>query len=119
MENIFQVLNLPFSLFEVYKIYFTNYNSLPQPFHSTIEDIYVANVDTDRGTRESVRFIDTEGLETDASALAPSSPSGVGGPREIARHWHSIADGFVVVYSVDDERSFQERINSSIPNFSK
>ena len=103
----------------MYKIYFTNYNSLPQPFHSTIEDIYVANVDTDRGTRESVRFIDTEGLETDASALAPSSPSGVGGPREIARHWHSIADGFVVVYSVDDERSFQERINSSIPNFSK
>ena len=23
------------------------------------------------------------------------------------RHWHGIADGFVVVYSVDDERSFQ------------
>lgn len=84
-----------------------------QPFHSTIEDIYVAWVDTDRGTRESIRFIDTEGLEADAAALAaavPSSPNsggGAGGPREIARHWHSIADGFVVVYSVDDERSFQ------------
>jgi len=77
------------------------------PFHSTIEDIYVANVDTDRGTREQLRFIDTEGLEADASALA-SPPGGAGGgPREIARHWHSIADGFVVVYSVDDERSFQ------------
>ena len=74
----------------------------------------MANVDTDRGTRERLRFIDTEGLEADASALAsPSSPGGsVSGPREIARHWHSIADGFVVVYSVDDERSFQERIES-------
>ena len=80
-----------------------------QPFHSTIEDIYVAYVDTDRGTRESIRFIDTEGLDADASTFASPSPS-AGGPREIARHWHSIADGFVVVYSVDDERSFQGRI---------
>ena len=91
-----------------------------QPFHSTIEDIYVAWVDTDRGTRESIRFIDTEGLEADAAALAaavPSSPNsggGPGGPREIARHWHSIADGFVVVYSVDDERSFQVGITCHV-----
>ena len=73
----------------------------------------MANVDTDRGTRERLRFIDTEGLEADASALAsPPGGAGGGGPREITRHWHSIADGFVVVYSVDDERSFQGRIKS-------
>nr|CAD7443469.1 unnamed protein product [Timema bartmani] len=30
--------------------------------HPTIEDIYVANIETDRGTREKVRFYDTEGL---------------------------------------------------------
>ena len=28
---------------------------------STIEDIYVANIDTDRGQKEKVRFIDTAG----------------------------------------------------------
>ena len=73
----------------------------------------MANVDTDRGTRERLRFIDTEGLEADASALAsPPGGAGGGGPREIARHWHRIADGFVVGYSVDDERSFQASIKS-------
>ena len=29
---------------------------------STIEDIYVANIDTDRGQKEKVRFIDTAGI---------------------------------------------------------
>jgi NF-kappa-B inhibitor-interacting Ras-like protein len=74
-----------------------------QPFHSTLEDIYVANVDTDRGTREKIRFIDTEGLDDD------STGGGGGGSnaREIPRHWLSIADAFVIVYSIDDERSFQ------------
>ena len=30
---------------------------------STIEDIYVANVDTDRGQKEKVHFYDTAGLD--------------------------------------------------------
>lgn len=29
---------------------------------STIEDIYVAHIDTDRGQKEKVRFYDTAGL---------------------------------------------------------
>ena len=33
-----------------------------QPMFSTIEDIYVALVDTDRGTKEKVHFYDTAGL---------------------------------------------------------
>jgi len=33
-----------------------------QPMFSTIEDIYVALVDTDRGQKEKVHFYDTAGL---------------------------------------------------------
>ena len=57
----------------------------------------MANVDTDRGTREKIRFIDTEGL-------GGGNGSDV---IEVPRHLHSVADGFIIVYAVDDERSFQ------------
>ena len=33
-----------------------------QPMFSTIEDIYVANIETDRGQKEKVHFFDTAGL---------------------------------------------------------
>ena len=65
-----------------------------QPFSPTIEDIYIANVDTDRGTRERIRFVDTEGIDDDRV-------------KEIPRHLLTIADGFVIVYAIDDEHSFQ------------
>ena len=61
----------------------------------------MANVDTDRGTREKVRFIDTEGLGGDREGSALDSVI------EVPKHLHSVADGFVIVYAVDDERSFQ------------
>ena len=54
----------------------------------------MANVDTDRGTREKIRFIDTEGIDDDRV-------------KEIPRHLQVIADGFLIVYSIDDEHSFQ------------
>lgn len=37
--------------------------NLKSSFYSTIEDIYVANIETDRGTKERVCFYDTAGLE--------------------------------------------------------
>ncbi|XP_059088667.1 NF-kappa-B inhibitor-interacting Ras-like protein 2 [Tigriopus californicus] len=64
------------------------------PFPTTLEDIYVANVDTDRGTREKIRFIDTQGVDD-------------GTVKEVPRHWHAIADAFVLVFAIDDEHSFQ------------
>ena len=64
------------------------------PFPSTLEDIYVANVDTDRGTREKIRFIDTEGFDDDQI-------------KEIPKHLFALADGFIIVYSIEDEHSFQ------------
>ena len=69
-----------------------------QPFHPTVEDVYDANVSTDRGTVESLRFFDTEGLEpTNSHNLTERLP----------RHLLAVADGVVIVYSIDDESSFQ------------
>ncbi|KAI8483949.1 NF-kappa-B inhibitor-interacting Ras-like protein 1 [Branchiostoma belcheri] len=59
----------------------------------TIEDIYVANIETDRGVREKIRFYDTAGL---SSANA-----------ELPKHYITLADGFVLVYSTTDRESFK------------
>lgn len=58
----------------------------------TLEDIYIGSIETDRGTREQVRFYDTRGLR-----------EGVDFPR----HYYSFADGFVLVYSIDSKESFK------------
>lgn len=60
--------------------------------HPTIEDIYVAHVETERGTREKVRFYDTAGLD-------PNNP-------ELPRHYLVLADGYVLVYDTDRPESF-------------
>lgn len=58
----------------------------------TMEDIYIGSVETDRGTREQVRFYDTRGLR-----------DGI----EFPRHYYTFADGFVLVYSIDSKESFK------------
>jgi NF-kappa-B inhibitor-interacting Ras-like protein len=63
------------------------------PMFSTIEDIYVAMVDTDRGPKEKVHFYDTAGLDS-------TRP-------EIPKQYLTFADGFVIVYDVTNESSFQ------------
>jgi len=65
------------------------------PFSSTLEDVYVANIETDRGTKEKVRFYDTQGVDVDFKDTA------------IPKHLLAAADGFLIVYSVDDWKSFQ------------
>ncbi|CAH2282783.1 NF-kappa-B inhibitor-interacting Ras 1 [Pelobates cultripes] len=61
-------------------------------FHETLEDIYIASVETDRGVREQLRLYDTQGLQEGA---------------ELPKHYFSFADGFILVYSVDCMASFQ------------
>ncbi len=56
----------------------------------------MANIDSDRGTREKVRFLDTAGLDTGDKGASELLP----------RHLLALADGFVIVFAVDDERSF-------------
>ncbi len=58
----------------------------------TLEDIYIGSVETDRGTREQVRFYDTRGLRDG---------------HEFPRHYFTFADGFVLVYSIDSKESFK------------
>ncbi|XP_074051807.1 NF-kappa-B inhibitor-interacting Ras-like protein 1 isoform X2 [Macrotis lagotis] len=58
----------------------------------TVEDVYVASVETDRGLKEQLRLYDTRGLQEGA---------------ELPRHYFSFADGFVLVYAVNDLESFR------------
>ncbi|BFG03413.1 NF-kappa-B inhibitor-interacting Ras-like protein [Drosophila madeirensis] len=60
--------------------------------HPTIEDIYVASVDTGRGARETLRIYDTAGLQGEQAAQLP-------------RHYLQFPDAFVLVYDPIDPRS--------------
>ncbi|KAJ8345696.1 hypothetical protein SKAU_G00298890 [Synaphobranchus kaupii] len=59
----------------------------------TVEDVYVASVETDRGVKEQLRLYDTRGLQDSL---------------ELPKHYYSVADGFVLVYSVDSLESFNK-----------
>nr|XP_025046087.1 NF-kappa-B inhibitor-interacting Ras-like protein 1 isoform X3 [Pelodiscus sinensis] len=59
---------------------------------ATVEDVYLASVETDRGVKEQLRLYDTMGLQ-----------EGV----EFPKHYFSVADGFVLVYAVNSLESFQ------------
>ncbi|CAH1790635.1 unnamed protein product [Owenia fusiformis] len=61
------------------------------PMFSTIEDTYVAYVDTERG-REKVRFYDTAGCD-------PQKP-------DLPRHYFSCIDGVILLYDVTNWDSF-------------
>ncbi|XP_011264832.1 NF-kappa-B inhibitor-interacting Ras-like protein [Camponotus floridanus] len=64
--------------------------------HPTIEDVYVANIETDRGTKEKVRFYDTAGLESLQSNV---------NNQQLPRHYLGFADGYVLVYDTGKPES--------------
>lgn len=64
-------------------------------FYPTIEDIYVSNVETDRGTKEKFCFYDTAGLLAPSIENSPSS-----GYQSLPKHYMAFADGYVLVYDV-------------------
>jgi len=55
--------------------------------HPTIEDIYVATVESERGTKEVLRLYDTEGISP--------VPSDTSDPCFLPKQYYSIADAFV------------------------
>lgn len=73
--------------------------------HSTIEDIYVANIETDRGTREKVRFYDICGLDQPL----PNSPASRDQP-QLPRQYFGLADGYILVYDTDRPESLDALI---------
>jgi NF-kappa-B inhibitor-interacting Ras-like protein len=64
-----------------------------QELQSTIEDIYVASIETDRGTREKVRFYDTAGLDSGKEQ------------NQLARQYLGLTDGYVLIYDPDRPES--------------
>nr|XP_045604248.1 NF-kappa-B inhibitor-interacting Ras-like protein 2 isoform X1 [Procambarus clarkii]XP_045604249.1 NF-kappa-B inhibitor-interacting Ras-like protein 2 isoform X1 [Procambarus clarkii]XP_045604250.1 NF-kappa-B inhibitor-interacting Ras-like protein 2 isoform X1 [Procambarus clarkii] len=67
--------------------------TVDKPYIPTVEDTYVGIVETERGTREKLRFYDTAGLDSRNRCLP--------------QHYHSLADGYIIVYSISDNLSFQ------------
>lgn len=59
----------------------------------TQEDVYMASVETDRGVKEQLRLYDTKGLHEG---------------QDLPKHYYSVADGFVLVYSIDSLESFKK-----------
>ena len=59
----------------------------------TIEDTYLAQIDTDRGVKETVRIQDTPGIEANAA--------------NTIKHYFHFGDGFILVYSVTSKESFK------------
>ncbi|XP_048731547.1 NF-kappa-B inhibitor-interacting Ras-like protein 1 isoform X3 [Ostrea edulis] len=73
--------------------------------YPTIEDIYSAMIETDRGVKEKVIIYDTGSLDENKS--------------ELPRHYFSFPDGFVLFYDVTNLESFQklDRIKKDIDRF--
>nr|CAB3264342.1 NF-kappa-B inhibitor-interacting Ras-like protein 2 [Phallusia mammillata] len=62
--------------------------------YKTIEDTYLAQIDTDRGVKETVKIQDTGGADWMNATTFP-------------RHYFHFGDGFVLVYNVTDKDSFK------------
>jgi NF-kappa-B inhibitor-interacting Ras-like protein len=67
-----------------------------QELHPTIEDIYVANIESDKGTREKVRFYDTAGIEYLQITTANGTTN-----QQLPRHYLAIGDGYILVYNTE------------------
>lgn len=79
------------------------------PFPSTVEDVFVANIENDRGSVEQLRIYDTAGLDSKSISLKEDLP----------KHLFPFAEGFILVFSLDDENSFQvvDVIRKEVENY--
>lgn len=69
--------------------------------HPTIEDIYVANIESDKGTKEKLRFYDTAGIEYSQISTAHGMTN-----QQLPRHYLLMADGYILVYDTSKSFSF-------------
>lgn len=70
------------------------YGETNQPVYKTIEDTYMIQIDTERGVKETVKVIDTNGYNWTT-------------PSQFPYHYFNFADGFVLMYSTSDSESFK------------
>ncbi|XP_068008404.1 NF-kappa-B inhibitor-interacting Ras-like protein 1 isoform X5 [Melanerpes formicivorus] len=59
---------------------------------ATMEDVYLASVETERGVKEQLRLYDSRGLQDGL---------------ELPKHYFALADAFVLVYAVTSLQAFQ------------
>lgn len=74
--------------------------------HPTIEDIYVANIEADKGTREKLRFYDTAGIEYSQISTANGMTN-----QQLPRHYLLLADGYILVYDISRSASLDVLIS--------
>lgn len=76
----------------------------------TIEDIYQASIETDKGVREQVRFYDTAGLDLtqlpEVGLYSNPDPSLVLSFGQIAKQYAAISDAFILVYDTSRPETF-------------
>lgn len=69
------------------------YGNYPCGAYPTIEDIYCAHINTDRGVKEKLRFYDTAGTVPGQST-------------DFLKNYLPYADGVVLVYAINSRESF-------------
>uniref|UniRef100_A0A336MLW8 CSON003608 protein n=1 Tax=Culicoides sonorensis TaxID=179676 RepID=A0A336MLW8_CULSO len=67
------------------------HGNVTKDLYPTIEDIYVASVDTGKGTRDQLSIYDTAGLQ--------------GTSQQLPRHYITFPDAFILVYDPTDPSS--------------
>lgn len=76
----------------------------------TIEDIYQASIETDKGVRELVRFYDTAGLDLtqlpEVGLYSNPDPSLMVSFGQIAKQYASFSDAFVLMYDTSRPETF-------------
>lgn len=76
----------------------------------TIEDIYQASIETEKGIREQVRFYDTAGLDLsqlpEVGLYSNPDPSLVLSFGQIARQYATICDAFILMYDTSRPETF-------------
>nr|CAI5834567.1 unnamed protein product [Callosobruchus analis] len=66
--------------------------------YPTIEDIYVANIESDKGTKEKVRFYDTAGIDYSQISTSNGTTN-----QQLPRHYLVLVDGYVLVYDTSNK----------------
>ena len=74
-------------------IYGNNIDNDNNEPYKTIEDTYLAQVDTDRGVKETIKVVDTCGDDWSD-------------PQSYPKHYFNFGDGFILVYSITSKESF-------------
>lgn len=74
-----------------------------QELYPTIEDIYVASVETERGTREKMRLYDTAGL---SPLSGPNAAANSSQQQQLAKQLLGLTEGYVLIYDPAKPESF-------------